>query len=77
MSIWAWAFLSGRRFSVNMKIWSTALMAVVLLQYLLGVFTLLYHVPISLGVIHQAVAMIMFGITIGMIHRTHVEMKLA
>lgn len=30
-------------------------------QYLLGIFTLLYRVPISLGVLHQAVALLLVG----------------
>ena len=28
-------------------------------QVLLGIFTLLYHVPVSLGVLHQAVAVLL------------------
>ncbi|MFO7892725.1 MAG: COX15/CtaA family protein [Longimicrobiales bacterium] len=34
----------------------------ILLQYLLGVLTLVYFVPVSLAVIHQAAAMILFGV---------------
>ena len=37
-------------------------LAGVLVQYLLGVLTLLYFVPVSLAVIHQAAAMILFGV---------------
>lgn len=40
----------------------------ILLQYLLGVVTLIYHVPISLGVAHQALAMIIWGAWIGIYH---------
>lgn len=36
------------------------LLGVILIQYLLGVFTLLYQVPVALGVIHQAMAMILW-----------------
>lgn len=50
------------------KMWSLALFSVVLLQYLIGVFTLIYHVPVWLGVLHQAVAMILFGILLGFFH---------
>lgn len=34
------------------------LLGAILLQYLLGIFTLLYHVPVALGVIHQAGAVL-------------------
>src|SRR5699024_990650 len=40
---------------------ATILLAIIVVQYLLGIFTLLFHVPVTLGVIHQAVA-ILFGI---------------
>jgi heme a synthase len=42
---------------------------IVILQFLLGVFTLLNGVPISLGVLHQAVALMLFGSNIFLIHR--------
>ena len=50
------------------KMWILGILSVLLIQYLIGVFTLIWHVPISLGVLHQAVAMILFGIVIGAIH---------
>jgi heme a synthase len=50
------------------KWWSVALLAAVLMQYLVGIYTLLYHVPVFLGVLHQAFAMILFGIAIGFYH---------
>ncbi|MEX0945218.1 MAG: COX15/CtaA family protein [Balneolaceae bacterium] len=50
------------------KMWSLTLFSVVLLQYLIGVFTLIYHVPVWLGVLHQAVAMILVGILLGFFH---------
>ena len=37
-------------------------LALILLQYLLGVLTLIFYVPISLAVIHQALAMILLGV---------------
>jgi heme a synthase len=36
-------------------------MSLIAAQYLLGIVTLLYAVPVSLGVAHQAAAMIIFG----------------
>lgn len=64
--IWARVFMSSGIKPV--KWWSVALLAAVLIQYLIGVYTLLYHVPISLGVLHQAFAMILFGIVTGFYH---------
>lgn len=64
--IWIRSYQINTSFAT--KIWSLTLFSTVLIQYLLGVFTLLYHVPVSLGVIHQAVAMILFGILLGYIH---------
>lgn len=49
-------------------VWSLSLFTIVLLQYLIGVFTLIYHVPVWLGVLHQSVAMILFGILLGFFH---------
>lgn len=50
------------------KMWAFALFTTVLVQYAIGVFTLIYHVPVWLGVIHQAFAMVLFGVVIGAIH---------
>jgi cytochrome c oxidase assembly protein subunit 15 len=46
------------------------LMIAVLLQFLLGVFTLIYSVPITLGVLHQTGAFVLFTLTIYLIHCT-------
>ncbi len=54
--------------SFTTKMWILAVFAIVLIQYLIGVFTLLWHVPLWLGVLHQAVAMVLFGVVIGAIH---------
>lgn len=48
---------------------SLALFALILLQYATGVFTLIWHVPISLGVIHQATAMVLFGVLVALYHK--------
>jgi cytochrome c oxidase assembly protein subunit 15 len=45
--------------------------AFVTVQLLLGIFTLLYAVPISLGVIHQAGAFFIFAALIYQLHRTY------
>lgn len=42
----------------TLKIKADLLLCLILAQYLLGIFTLLYQVPVALGVIHQAMAII-------------------
>lgn len=64
--IWVRSYLLKSNFST--KMWSLALFTIVLSQYMIGVFTLVLHVPVWLGVLHQAVAMILFGILLGFIH---------
>lgn len=64
--IWIRSYQLKTNFST--KMWGLSLFTIVLTQYLIGVFTLLLHVPIWLGVLHQAVAMILLGILIGFIH---------
>jgi heme a synthase len=49
--------------------WSVAFLSLILVQYLLGVLTLIHAVPVSLGVIHQAVAMVIFGVWLGWLHQ--------
>lgn len=51
------------------KKWMLALFTTVLLQYAIGVFTLIYHVPLWLGVLHQAMAMVLFGVALGTRYR--------
>lgn len=53
----------------------TLLLVTVLVQYVLGVYTLLLDVPISLGVLHQAVAMIILGVWLLMLHRVRTMLK--
>ena len=47
---------------------STALLALVAAQYLLGVLTLVYVVPVSLAVLHQATAMAIVGLWVAWVH---------
>jgi heme a synthase len=45
-------------------------------QYLLGILTLVYLVPVSLGVIHQAVALVIFGAWLWWLHHVrHLEVR--
>ncbi len=60
--MWIRTFFLNTRPTTRM--WNLALFTVVLVQYAIGVFTLIFHVPVWLGVLHQAVALILFGIAI-------------
>ena len=51
------------------KKWILAVFALILAQYMIGVFTLVYHVPVWLGVLHKAIAIVLFGVVIAAIHR--------
>jgi cytochrome c oxidase assembly protein subunit 15 len=42
----------------------------ILLQVIIGIFTLIYAVPVALGVIHQAMAFFLLAIGLFLLHRT-------
>ncbi len=46
-----------------------ALIYIVLLQFLLGVFTIIYSVPVVLAVLHQTGAFFLFASVLFFIHR--------
>ena len=46
-----------------------ALLFIVLLQFTLGVFTLILHVPVVLGVLHQVVAFFLLAVMTFVLHR--------
>jgi cytochrome c oxidase assembly protein subunit 15 len=48
--------------------YNVAFLALMAVQYLLGVLTLVYFVPVALAVIHQATAMVLFGVWIAWVH---------
>jgi heme a synthase len=65
-----WLYLKVRRMEVDavtMRL-NLAFFALILAQYGLGVLTLIYRVPVSLGVAHQAMAMVIFGVWIVWVH---------
>ncbi len=45
-----------------------ALLTLMAAQYLLGILTLLYFVPVALGVMHQAMAMVISGVWVAWLH---------
>ena len=51
------------------------LMLATFAQYLLGVLTLVNAVPVTLGVMHQAMAMILFGIWLSAVHHTRRQLR--
>jgi heme a synthase len=48
--------------------YNIALTGLIGIQYLLGVLTLLFLVPVGLGVTHQAMAMVIFGVWLAWLH---------
>jgi len=52
----------------SLNLWQTnsvnALVVLVLVQFVLGVLTLLFHVPVFLGVAHQIVALVLLSVSI-------------
>lgn len=47
----------------------TGLLLIVLMQFLLGVATIIFHMPIAIALIHQTSAFILFSATLLLIHR--------
>ncbi len=56
--IWLWLKTKKSDISRSLKKKAGLLVILIVAQYLLGILTVLYQVPVSLGVLHQAVAMI-------------------
>jgi cytochrome c oxidase assembly protein subunit 15 len=70
-------FLASRRPSVGWatKRLSAVFAALVLVQYAFGILTLLHSVPVYLGAIHQATAVIIFGTWVLWLHRVRLSRK--
>jgi len=49
------------------------LVGMVVVQFLLGVFTLIYTVPVVLGVLHQTGAFLLFASSISVLHQWRVQ----
>jgi heme a synthase len=66
-----WLWNKSRQISLSVRIMnlSNLLLAVVLLQVALGVVTLLWQVPVVLGVLHQVVAVGLFAVALLLVHR--------
>ncbi len=59
LGLWVKA-ITDNSLTQDIKLRVHILGAIILVQYMLGIFTLIYYVPVALGVIHQAVAMILW-----------------
>lgn len=54
--------------NVNTKTWGYVLLIIVLIQYLLGIITLLLNVPIWTAAMHQVAALLLLGVSVGFFH---------
>jgi cytochrome c oxidase assembly protein subunit 15 len=51
--------------------YNVAFLVLIGIQYLLGVLTLIWFVPVALAVTHQAMAMVIFGVLVAWAHHVH------
>ncbi len=58
IGLWFSTYKTKATDSLHVK--AALLVLLVILQYLLGIFTVLYQVPVTLGVMHQGIAMIIW-----------------
>jgi heme a synthase len=63
-----WARVARSRADATSQRLNRLLAALIALQFGLGILTLVYAVPIALGVVHQGAAMIIFGIWVVWLH---------
>ncbi len=64
-----WFKLRRAKSSVSLKRGANFLAGMVLVQFLLGVFTLVYSVPVVMGVLHQTGAFLLFASVLYVLHR--------
>ncbi len=72
---WQWAYVKNNHLG---KV-CAGVTAVIALQFILGVFTLLFHVPLPLALAHQMTGLLLFGLAVILLHmlrhdrlRTHI-----
>jgi len=68
MVILAWAKTAKPEFSQQQKTAANIMLIIVCVQFLLGLLTLLYVVPITLGILHQAGAFALFASSLFFLH---------
>jgi cytochrome c oxidase assembly protein subunit 15 len=66
-----WLLVKSRKFSLDAQQQKGiyAMNVMVVIQFALGIFTLLNYVPISLGLLHQVGAFILLSFTVYTLHR--------
>ncbi|GIV26686.1 MAG: heme A synthase [Bacteroidia bacterium] len=67
LTIWLWHLSSKYQLKANQQRTISWVIYFVTIQFMLGIFTLLYQVPIFLGVLHQTVAFFLYATTIYLI----------
>lgn len=67
--IYIWIKTRGAALSQNQRIGINSLLLIVFAQFILGVFTLVYAVPVWLGVAHQIFAFFLLGTMTFVLHR--------
>lgn len=68
---WIWIKYKKAEIEDYLKNALNLLFGAVILQVLLGIFTLINAVPVWLGVLHQLGAIVLLGVTVYLIHRIH------
>ncbi|AKQ45196.1 heme A synthase [Rufibacter radiotolerans] len=66
---WFWYKSRQENLSTSTKNLINLLLASVLAQVLLGVVTLLWQIPVTLGVLHQVVAVAVFAVAVLLVHQ--------
>jgi heme a synthase len=72
LALYIWRSAQKHDLSKSIKQLMHVFLAVIFGQFLLGIFTLIYAVPVILGVLHQAGAFIAFGTVIFLLFKTTV-----
>jgi heme a synthase len=67
-TIWLYVVATRQQSDPLSRRFGATLLLLMAVQYTLGIATLLYAVPVTLGVIHQAAAMVIFGVWISWLH---------
>lgn len=73
MVVYVWMYSSNDTITPLQRKAANTMLTIVVIQFLLGVFTVLYAVPVSLGVIHQTGAFALFTSTLFFMHSLRKE----
>ncbi len=66
--LWVRSFMVTTSFTT--KKWILGLFSLVLVQYATGVYALIYHVPIPIGLLHQILTVGLVGLAVGVLKET-------